>query len=213
MLDKTALGLVVVTLFAASSVRAQEEEASGAEGEAMPAAEATAVPPAAEEAAPVSADAGRFRFGIDGTVGLESVSVDGAQESLSGLMYGIDLRLGWQFSKLLAVYAQPHLSFGSLGTGVGGVDISGGTGTIVATVMGEVTFIDRIFAGAGFGYGVFNNPSGPALELRAGGYPLMGVADNGIRRKGLMLSIDFRTVFLDGATGIMFMGCVGYEAF
>ena len=126
-------------------------------------------------------------------------------------MFGLDVRLGWQFSHLLAIYAQPHLSFGSLGTGVGGV--SGFTGTFVGTVMGEATFIDRFFAGAGIGYGVFNNPSGVAIDLRAGGYPLMGVAENGIRRKGLMLGVDFRTVFLDGATGVLFMGCVGYEAF
>jgi hypothetical protein len=41
----------------------------------------------------------------------------------------------------------------------------------------------------------------------------MGRGDNGIRRKGLMLGVDFRSVFVSGATGILFMGCIGYEAF
>jgi hypothetical protein len=100
-----------------------------------------------------------------------------------------------------------------LGTSVAGAEISGGTGTFIATVMGEVTLSDRFFAGGGFGYGVFNNPSGPAIDLRAGGYPLVGRGDDGIRRKALMVGVDFRTVFLDGATGILFMGCLGYEAF
>jgi hypothetical protein len=128
-------------------------------------------------------------------------------------MYGADLRLGWQVNNLLAIYAQPHLSFGSLGTSVAGAPVSGGTGTFVTTVLGEVTLIDRVFAGAGVGYGMFNNPSGVALEARAGAYPLMGHGEDGVRRKGLMVGIDFRDVLLSGASGIMVMGCIGYEAF
>jgi len=129
------------------------------------------------------------------------------------MMYGLDLRLGWQVNNLFAIYAQPHLSFGSLSVSGGGVPVSGGTGTFIGTVMGEVTLIDWFFVGAGVGYGVLNNPSGPTIDLRAGGYPLMSRNDKGARRKGLMLGIDFRSVFVTGATGILFMGCVGYEAF
>jgi hypothetical protein len=172
-------------------------------------AQQTSSPPAASPS--TEADGGRFRFGIDATGGLESVSASGA--SVSGAMYGGDLRLGWQFNHLLAVYAQPHLSFGSLSTSAGGTPVSGATGTFVATVRGEVTFIDRLFVGAGAGYGVLNNPSGLTIELRAGGYPLMGRSANGIRRKGLMLGVDFRSVFVSGATGTLIMGCLGYEAF
>jgi hypothetical protein len=207
-----AFSLVFVTLFAAASARAQEAPETG--DEALPTAEATPQTPEATpqtaEAAPAEADGGRFRFGINGTAGLESVSSSGS--SVSGAMFGVDLRLGWQFSHLLAIYAQPHLSFGSLGTGSGNA-VSGATGTFVVTVMGELTFLDRFFAGAGLGYGQFNNPSGLALDFKAGGYPLMGHGDNGIRRKGLMLGLDFRPVFLSGATGLLVMGCVGYEAF
>lgn len=128
-------------------------------------------------------------------------------------MFGADLRLGWQFNDLLAVYLQPHLSFGSLSASSGRATVSGATGTFIGTIMGEATFLDRFFAGAGVGYGMFNNPSGFAIDLRAGGYPLMGRSDTGPRRKGLMLGVDFRTVFLDGATGIHFTGNIGYEAF
>lgn len=41
----------------------------------------------------------------------------------------------------------------------------------------------------------------------------MSKAANGIRRKGLMLGIDFRTVFIDGATGLLITGGIGYESF
>jgi len=160
------------------------------------------------DAAPATSDSGRFRFGINGLGGLESVSGGGA--SVSGPMFGIDLRLGWQLNDLLAIYAEPHLSFGSLGNG--GI-VSGGTGTFIGTVMGEATFNDRFFAGAGIGYGVLNNPSGFAIQARGGFYPLMGRGDDGVRRKGLMIGVDFRSVFVDGATGILVTGAIGYEAF
>lgn len=198
---KTALTSSILTLLVTVSASAQEEAAPEA---AAPAAEAAAIEPA-------SHDGGRFRFGINAAAGLESVSANGT--SVSGAMFGADLRLGWQFNDLLAVYLQPHLSFGSLGASAGGANFSGVTGTFIGTIMGEATFLDRFFAGAGVGYGLFNNPSGFAIDLRAGGYPLMGRSDVGARRKGLMLGVDFRTVFLDGATGIHFTGNIGYEAF
>jgi hypothetical protein len=172
---------------------------------AAPQAAAPSSPPPAPE------DAGRFRGGINATAGLETVSASGA--SASGAMFGLDFRLGWQFNNLFALYAQPHLSFGSLSTSAAGVPVSGGTGTAVGAVMGELTFIDRLFVGAGAGYGVLNNPSGATIEVRAGGYPLMGHGENGIRRKGLMLGGDFRSVFVTGATGTLLMACIGYEAF
>lgn len=176
---------------------------------AQPATTATATEPPA--AAP-PADGGRFRFGINGTAGLESVSGDGGG-SASGAMFGADVRLGYQINNLVAVYAQPHLSFGSLSASGANATVTGSTGTIVGTVMGEVTLVDRLFVGAGVGYGILNNPSGFAIEARAGGYPLMSKSENGPRRKGLMIGGDFRSIFVDGATGIMVMGCIGYEAF
>lgn len=41
----------------------------------------------------------------------------------------------------------------------------------------------------------------------------MGRSDQAPRRKGLMLGADLRTVFLDGATGVHFTACLGYEKF
>ena len=87
------------------------------------------------------------------------------------------------------------------------------TGAFSLAGMAEVTLIDRFFAGAGFGFGVLNNPSGPMFQARLGGYPLMGRGENGIRRKGLMVGVDLRTIFVDGATGVLVLGSVGYEAF
>jgi hypothetical protein len=197
-------------LLATGSASAQDQALS----EAAASEEVAAEGAPSVQAVPIDAaarDRGRFRFGINGSGGLERVSANGA--SASGPMVGMDLRFGWQFNDLLAVYFQPHLSFGSLEANGGGARVSGFTGTFMGTVLGEVTFFDRLFAGAGIGYGVFNNPSGFAIDVRAGGYPLMGRSEQGPRRKGLMLGADFRTVFLDGANGIHLTGCLGYEAF
>lgn len=161
-------------------------------------------------AAPGAPDGVRFRGGIALSAGLESVS-DDFDNSVSGLMVGVDGRIGVQLNDLLGFYAQPHLSFGSLSTaGAGG--LSGFTGTFTVAAMAEVTLVDRFFVGAGFGYGVLNNPSGPMFQARVGGYPLMGRGE-GARRKGLMVGVDLRTIFASGLTGILVLGSVGYEAF
>lgn len=96
---------------------------------------------------------------------------------------------------------------------MGGSGFTGFTGTVVATIMGEVTLADRFFGGLGVGYGVLNNPSGFAIQARVGGYPLMGHDDDGAGRTGLMIGADLKTVFVDGATGVLITGCIGYESF
>ncbi|HEY3355034.1 MAG TPA: hypothetical protein VGQ83_17405 [Polyangia bacterium] len=50
------------------------------------------------------------------------------------------------------------------------------------------------------------------FQARAGGY-LMGKGENGVRRKGLMIGVDLRTIFVQGATGVLVTGSIGYEAF
>lgn len=203
---RAPLGFLIaaVAVFASSSAFADE----GQPAAAPPPGAATALP-----SAPPVVDGGRFRFGINAAAGNESVSASSGGASASGTMYGLDLRLGWQINNLLAIYAQPHMSFGSLTAKGGNVTVSGATGTIVSTVMAEATFADRFFVGAGLGYGILNNPSGLALGVRAGGYPLMSHADDGPRRRGLMLGVDVKTVFVDGATGVLALGCIGYEKF
>lgn len=164
-------------------------------------------PPTAASAVPGALDGPRFRWGISAAGGLEKVSV------VSGPMFGIDSRLGLQLNDLLGFYAQAHLSFGSLSTEAGGIGITGFTGTFTAAAIAEATLFDRLFAGAGVGYGLLNNPSGFMFQARLGGYPLMGRAANGVRRRGLMLGVDLRTIFVTGATGILVLGSIGYEAY
>ena len=124
-------------------------------------------------------------------------------------MAGIDGRIGVQINNIFGIYAQPHLSFG------GGS--SGATGTFAATALVDFTFIDRIFVAAGGGYGLANAPSGPALHIRAGAYPLVGRGDGSIVRKGLMVGVDARLIFISDAapsyTVVQVMGAIGYEAF
>ena len=201
MLKQAAFALVLSLVVA--SAQAQEELEASDTSEAQE----------ASEAAPTGGDQGRFRFGINGTVGLESVS--GLSDvSISGLMYGLDLRLGYQVNDLLAIYAQPHLSFGTLTVEGGGDALTGFTGTFVTSVMAEATFVDTFFAGGGLGYAIFNNPSGLALDLKAGVYPLSSRDPDGIGRTGLMIALDMRVVFLDDPySGLLVMGCIGYESF
>ena len=156
-------------------------------------------------AEPPDLDGVRFRGAVAFTIGAELVpSVD-----LSFLMYGVDARLGVQINDLLGIYTALHLSFGKE-TGGGGL-----TGTFAALLMADVTIADMLVLGAGAGYGVFNNPSGPAIGFRAGVYPLQGLGADGIRRKGLVISVESRLAFLGdpNGTGVMIMGSIGYEAF
>jgi hypothetical protein len=149
----------------------------------------------------------RFRGGI---------SAAGGGEFGSGFGFGLaglDGRLGVQINNLFGVYVQPHLSFGS-----GSVNgVSGATGTFAITGLAELTLIDRIFVGAGGGFGLANNPSGPVAHFRLGAYPLVGRSDGSIVRKGLMVGVDTRVLFVSqggsGLTVVQIMGAIGYEAF
>lgn len=170
------------------------------EGAVDTATEAPAAPPADPNS--LAGDDGvRFRFGIAGgggfMTGLSSTLVYG----------GGDLKLGAQINDMLAVYAVPQLGYYT----TDGVVVGGGL--VGASAVVDVTLIDRFFVGAGVGYAILNNLSGPELHLRAGGYPIMVRSDEKIRRKGLMLGVDFRVHFLDGATIVAPTFNIGYEAF
>jgi hypothetical protein len=150
------------------------------------------------------ADGPRFRFGIAG----------GAGPMLGdnwGTVYGgLDMRFGAQVSDLLGIYLQPQLGFYEgqtpSGNGFGGiVGFSGGV---------DVTLIDRFFVGAGAGVAILQNPVGPELHFRVGGYPLVSRSSEKVRRKGLMLGMDFRLHFPSGyAMAIAPTFNIGYEAF
>lgn len=157
-----------------------------------------------------AADAGdedglRFRGGVSGGVGAEFVS------SATAIVGGVDGRMGLPINDMIGVCAQPHLAFGSYGSGFGG--FAAVTGTFTGTAVFDFTFLEQLFVGGGAGFGVFNDPTGAVVRLRAGGHPLQGSGENGIRRKGLMLAVDMRLGFIAGATVVYPMGSIGYEAF
>lgn len=147
-------------------------------------------------------------------VGLERVA-DDFGNSLSAPMGGIDVAFGHQFSDPLGLSVPIHLSMGAfqgLGT-VAGVP-AGLTGTLAATVVLDATLADRFVVGGGAGVGILNNPTGPCLHLRAGGYPLMSRMDDGSgRRKGLSVTADLRMVFVEGFTATYPALTVGYASF
>ena len=151
-------------------------------------------------------DGVRFRGGVSGGAGAEIVLDYGTAG-----MGGVDGRLGVQVMDLLGIYAQLHTSLGAFG-GDGNI-FFGLTGTVAATLLADFTFIDQIFVGAGAGYGVLNNPHGPVIHLRAGGYPYVDFGEDGVRRKGFMVGVDMRVFIADPYTAIYPMVQVGYEAF
>jgi hypothetical protein len=65
----------------------------------------------------------------------------------------------------------------------------------------------------GGGGAILNNPFAGELHLRAGGYPLMGYGEDGVRRKGLMIGADVRMFFLEGYVLLSPTASIGYEAF
>jgi hypothetical protein len=154
-------------------------------------------------------DGPRFRGGVAFTAGVQGLP----QHDYTATMFGVDARFGVQINNLIGIYAMPHLSFGSSGS------LFSSTGTFNAIVMADVTLFDALVAGAGLGYGVFNNPSGPMVAFRVGGYPLKSVSEDRPRRKGLMISLETRLTFIGDhngfpyGTGYQVMGAVGYEAF
>lgn len=201
--------LVGAAIFAfAVGARAQEYEEGFVEDPPSPepAAEesGSSIPKRAAPAAETGdADGARFRWGISGGGGF--VSVAGATLGYGGL----DLRFGAQINDLIGVYLQPQL--GVYGGNYGGVNGVGGLAG--ASVLADFTFADSFFVAAGLGYGVLNNPAGPELHLRAGMYPVLGGGQEVARRKALMLGVDFRAFFLDGATGVSPTLSIGYESF
>lgn len=155
------------------------------------------------------ADFPRFRGGI-------SIGAGGLFVSNFGVGLGvIDGRLGVQLNNLLAIYAQPHFSVG--GGTVNGVG-SAITGEAGATLMVDFTFFDRMFIGVGGGGGVIGSLGLGEVQVRLGGYPLMRLLPDRVRRRGLMLGVDTRIYFVElgpAGTGtvVSVAGSVGFEAF
>lgn len=209
----TALCAVLMSSSVAFGQETMAEEAPVPEptAEAAPAEEPAPAPAAAEEAPAEAkgetsadgADGTRFRFGVAAGLGMMFSSVPTFTYS------GVDLRFGAQINDMIAVYAVPQLGY--YFTGAEGTFGAGGLAGVSAIV--DFTFIDRVFVGGGAGFGVLNNPSGPELHFRAGGYPLMSKSSEKVRRKGLMLGMDLRVHFLEGLTVVAPTLNIGYDAF
>jgi hypothetical protein len=136
----------------------------------------------------------RIRNGFSANAGFyKGTETIGATETdFSATLYGIDWRIGLKISPSLALYLDSHLSFGSVSAG----SQDGLTGNFASAVIGEYTLPQRIFIGAGAGFGVLNNPSGPLVQVRAGWYPLAKSFDGPPIRR-LNFAIDLRMYFAD----------------
>ncbi|HVY47602.1 MAG TPA: hypothetical protein VHB21_17050 [Minicystis sp.] len=134
-------------------------------------------------------------------------------DAYSGFMAGGDARLGVQINHILGLYVDPHLAFGPVSVSGGGAKLNSLIGVFAATGMVEGTLGHRVFLGAGGGFGVVNNPTGPVLHVRGGFYPVVWRGLNGYRRKAFFVAVDSRTYFLSGAKEEEFLGSIGYEAF
>ena len=200
------VGAIDVGRAAAQDSPAQADPIQSSEYVVAPAAGAPApAPDYTYPSAPLVQDGPRFRFGFAGGGGGEFV------DGLSAFLVGVDFRLGMQINDMIGVYVQPHMSFGSFGRGAS--RLAGTTGVFSVAAMVDLTLAERFFAGAGFGYGVINNPSGPMLALRGGFYPVVSRSEVAPRRKALSLSFEFRTTFIGLGPVVQVMGMIGYEAF
>ena len=215
-MTRIALGALTALLLSTSAIAASQDDGDDVDESAEEPPASPAPPPASPTpppaAAPTNDDGARRRRLIAAMVGLETVSASGTK--LTATMGGIDAHFGTQISDTIGVYVPLHLSLGvfpSLGT-VAGIP-AGLTGTFAATVVVDATFADVFFVGGGAGLGILNNPIGPAVHLRTGGYPLSGRAEGTNRRKGLAIALDLRLIFAKGITGTYPALSVGYASF
>jgi hypothetical protein len=155
---------------------------------------------------PAPAPAGGLRNGFSLSAGQEF----GGDRDISGTMFGVDWRIGARVSEPISVYVHSHISFGSATEGNGA---SGVTATLATALIGEYMLPSRLFVGAGGGYGVLNNPSGPLLQARVGYYPFATRSAGKARR--LNIALDYRAIFANQGYGTVNHVAVslGYDRF
>jgi hypothetical protein len=176
-------------------------------------------------APPADPDKTRFRWGISGVGGKYFV------DSLSGAIYGIDLRFGAQFNSVMGIYGAPVLL---VGAGVEATSNAAGTTTTAKTsaialygvgavfdyTIADIAFVaagPEIIAGAGGAVAVSNstsNTSGEAgtffgLTARAG---LALGSIEPARRKCFTIGVHLHTIFMHKTTVIPLLA-LGYDAF
>ena len=161
----------------------------------------------APEPAPAPSSGASLRNGFSLSVGEEVGS--GPSSGLTGQLYGVDWRIGAHINDMLSIYLHTHLSLGTAKIGAA----SGVTGNFATAVIAEYTLAQKLFVGAGGGYGVLNNPSGPLAEARVGWYPFKTTSEGKARR--LNLAIDARWYLAGDAIGTVTQIALslGYDRF
>ena len=177
-----SLGLVATTAVATAQ---PAPDAGGA----IPAPPEVTAAPTAAPPPPTAASGARLRNGFSLSIGQE-FGTSSFDKDYSGQLYGVDWRIGAQVSDALGVYLHSHLSLGSIRTD----NVSGYTGNFATALTGEYTLPMRLFVGAGVGYGVLNNPSGPLVGVRVGYYPFAHPGPGKARR--LNVALDTRLYFV-----------------
>ncbi len=177
-----SLGLVATTAVATAQ---PAPDAGGA----IPAPPEVTAAPTAAPPPPAAASGARLRNGFSLSIGQE-FGTSSFDKDYSGQLYGVDWRIGAQVSDALGVYLHSHLSLGSIRTD----NVSGYTGNFATALTGEYTLPMRLFVGAGVGYGVLNNPSGPLVGERVGYYPFAHTGPGKARR--LNVALDTRLYFV-----------------
>jgi hypothetical protein len=151
-----------------------------------------------------------LRNGLSLSIGQE-MGTSNLMNEFSGQLYGIDWRIGAQINKAIGVYLDTHMSLGAIQIN----NVDDYTGNIAAAVIGEYQLPMRLFFGAGAGFGVLNNPSGPLVQGRIG-YYLFEKTSMGKSRR-LNIAFDTRLYFVsegpESLTMKHFALSIGYDRF
>jgi hypothetical protein len=150
----------------------------------------------------------RLRNGFSLSVGQETGPTIGGAD-WSATLFGLDWRIGLKITSAISVYVNNHLSFGDNA-------VQGFKGNFASAAMAEYELPMRLYIGAGGGFGVLNNPSGPLIAARVGYYPFKQNSLQGAVRR-LNVAFDYRR-YLASDAGIdlgvnQFSLTVGYDRF
>ena len=165
----------------------------------------------------VAVDRVRPRLGISSAGGLLLAAAQGpGGQVLPGEAWDLDVRVGVQFNRIFALYAQPSLAIGVVNNACFGM-----TETVLALwapLLVDFTLVDRLSIAAGGGVaGVPGEPIGAGIHFRVATYPFTYRPRGGFIRNGFMVGLETRAYWLIASgseyTGGLFMVALGYERF
>jgi hypothetical protein len=131
-----------------------------------------------------------LRNGFSLNAGIYRGSIDPGDIDISATMIGADWRIGLKLTPAIALYLNSHLSLGPQKVGAQD-DIAA---NIATAAIFEYTLPQRVFFGAGAGFGIVDDPSGPMIQVRAGWYPMAKSFEQVHRR--LNVAFDLRYFML-----------------